>query len=178
MQGSEQEFFVEHSVLHPKYNPDTVDYDVALLRIPTDENEELPEDQNVACLPGPGQPLPPVGTKCTIIGWGKEKNSDVMGTDILHEAEIPIVSKTQCLNVYEDYYITDNMFCAGYKGGRIDSCAGDSGGPLLCEQDGRWTVYGVTSFGEGCGREGKFGIYAQVPNFVQWIERELTRDFA
>ena len=41
--------------------------------------------------------------------------------------QIPIVSKAECLNVYKDYLITDNMFCAGYKGGRIDSCAGDSG---------------------------------------------------
>ncbi len=115
-------------MLHPNYNPDTVDNDVALLRIPIDENEELlADDQNVACLPGPGQALPAEGTKCTIIGWGKEKNSHVYGTDVLHEAEIPIVSKAECLNVYEDYYITGNMFCAGYKGGRIDSCAGDSG---------------------------------------------------
>lgn len=44
-----------------------------------------------------------------------------------------------------------------------------AGGPLLCEHNGRWTVFGVTSFGEGCGQQGKFGIYAQVPNFVEWI---------
>jgi secreted trypsin-like serine protease len=44
----------------------------------------------------------------------------------------------------------------------------------LCEENGRWTLFGVTSFGEGCGREGKFGIYAQVPNFVEWIERVIN----
>ena len=45
-----------------------------------------------------------------------------------------MVSKAECNNVYKDYYISDNMFCAGYQGGRIDTCAGDSGGPLLCQK--------------------------------------------
>ena len=41
--------------------------------------------------------------------------------------QVPIVPMKDCMSVYKNYYITDNMFCAGYKGGRIDSCAGDSG---------------------------------------------------
>jgi hypothetical protein len=41
--------------------------------------------------------------------------------------QIPIVSKSSCKSVYSDYFISDNMFCAGHKEGRIDSCAGDSG---------------------------------------------------
>ena len=66
-----------------------------------------------------------------------------------------------CREVYEDYFITENMFCAGYRKGRIDSCAGDSGGPLLCQVGDRWTIFGITSFGEGCGKRGKYGIYTK-----------------
>lgn len=69
---------------------------------------------------------------CTIIGWGKMRNNDITGTNVLHAAEIPIISTEECKNVYIDYKITKNMFCAGHKRGRIDTCAGDSGGPLLC----------------------------------------------
>lgn len=87
--------------------------------------------------------------------------------------QVPIVKTSACREVYEDYFITDNMFCAGYRKGRIDSCAGDSGGPLLCPVDDKWTIFGITSFGEGCGKRGKFGIYTKVPNYVSWIQRVI-----
>ena len=88
-------------------------------------------------------------------------------------AQVPIVNTTTCREVYEDYLLTKNMFCAGYRKGRIDSCAGDSGGPLLCPVGDRWTIFGITSFGEGCGKRGKYGIYTKVPNYVGWIRRVI-----
>ena len=71
--------------VHPDYDPDTVDNDVALLRLP----ELVPMDHGVrlACLPQPSQSLP-VTQKCTIIGWGKKSSSHVFGTDVLHQAEV------------------------------------------------------------------------------------------
>lgn len=88
---------------------------------------------------------------------------------------MPIVSNEVCRGVYEDYHITGNMFCAGDRRGRHDSCAGDSGGPLLCRDPAshRWTVLGITSFGEGCGKRGKYGIYTRLPNYVRWVHRVM-----
>lgn len=40
-----------------------------------------------ACLPQRFQPLPKEH-QCTIIGWGKRKNTDEVGTNLLHEAEV------------------------------------------------------------------------------------------
>ena len=92
LQGTEREYFVEHSILHPDYNPDTVDNDVALLRIPSEGGDGFSQSQgpdpSMACLPEAGERLPGGGSKCTIIGWGKEKNSHVYGTDVLHQAEV------------------------------------------------------------------------------------------
>ena len=90
-EGSEYEYAVKTAVLHPDYNPDTVDNDVALLKIPATETADreggLPEFPS-ACLPDHGEELPPTGSHCTIVGWGKEKNTHVFGTDVLHEAEV------------------------------------------------------------------------------------------
>ncbi|XP_042861376.1 transmembrane protease serine 9-like isoform X1 [Penaeus japonicus] len=167
-EGAEVEYKVSRTVIHPKYDSTTVDNDVALLQLP----EPVATTPRIApaCLPEQGANLP-VGDKCTIIGWGKERNTHLFGTDVLHEAEVvPIIASKICEAVYEDYYITSNMFCAGYLKGRVDSCAGDSGGPLLCQRHGRWYIYGITSFGEGCGKKGKFGIYARVSNYRHWIQ--------
>ncbi|XP_076636759.1 uncharacterized protein LOC143349409 [Colletes latitarsis] len=173
-EGTELELRVDSVTIHPEYDADTVDNDVAMLRLPIALTPS--PSRGIVCLPAPNQPLP-VNQLCTIIGWGKSRVTDHFGTDVLHQAQIPIVSAEACRDVYIDYRITDNMFCAGYRRGKMDSCAGDSGGPLLCrdprKSDHPWTIFGITSFGEGCGKRGKFGIYARLSNYVRWIIRVM-----
>ncbi|XP_076662265.1 uncharacterized protein LOC143365721 [Halictus rubicundus] len=179
-EGSELELRVDSVKVHPEYDADTVDNDIAMLRLPF--SLAASPSRGIACLPAPNQPLP-ANQLCTIIGWGKSRVTDDFGTDVLHEAQIPIVSSEACRDVYVDYRITDNMFCAGYRRGKMDSCAGDSGGPLLCRDPRKpehpWTIFGITSFGEGCGKRGKFGIYARLSNYVRWISRVMkeSNDF-
>jgi len=91
-------------------------------------------------------------------------------SDIL---QVYVMPNKKCHEMYENYHITENMFCAGHSS-RRDSCAGDSGGPLLCLVKNKWTIFGVTSFGEGCGKKGKFGVYTLVPNYIEWIQRVIN----
>jgi hypothetical protein len=73
-------------VTHPGYDADTVDNDVALLRLPVEVRPD--KYRGFACLPRHDQQLPPAQQLCTIIGWGKKRSSDAFGTDILHEATV------------------------------------------------------------------------------------------
>ena len=66
-------------------------------------------------------------------------------------------------------------FCAGWEEGVQDSCTGDSGGPFMCRHGSTWKLYGVVSWGEGCGQANKPGIYADVRAFANWI-RKTARD--
>ncbi|ETE62775.1 Atrial natriuretic peptide-converting enzyme, partial [Ophiophagus hannah] len=52
---------------------------------------------------------------------------------------------------------------------------GDSGGPLVCEQPaGRWTLFGLTSWGSVCfSKVFGPGVYSNVSHFLEWIEREI-----
>jgi len=148
---------------HPKYNQSTMDYDFALLRLSSpvtlgkvielaDENTQVSE-----------------GAKACVTGWGATSEGGPGSIDLLG-AEVPVVSNDVC-NRPESYSgdITDNMMCAGREEGGIDSCQGDSGGPMSTPLEGRTTLIGVVSWGEGCARRLKYGVYARVSAAAPWI---------
>lgn len=52
---------------------------------------------------------------------------------------------------------------------------GDSGGPLACVKDDVSFLYGIISWGDGCGKTGKPGVYTKVVNYVNWINTIIKR---
>ena len=175
-EGPEEDFKVVAEFVHDHFDSDTIDNDIALLKLakPAAEGENI----GYACVPETEDRIP-VNTLCYAVGWGKMKDTHLFGTDVLREAPVPLVSQDKCQEAF-DYEIMDTQMCAGYRRGGVDTCAGDSGGPLMCEmeRDGvtQWYAYGVTSFGEGCGDKGKYGIYSNVTKFSDWVSK-VTRKF-
>lgn len=43
-------------------------------------------------------------------------------SSILQEAEVPLITHQKCKELMPEYNITENMICAGYDKGGIDSC--------------------------------------------------------
>jgi len=156
---------VEKIIVHPKWrqSPTEFDFDAALLKLKTPAKLVQP-----IAVVAPGGGLP-VGPDVRVSGWGATAEG-AAGTDDLFRVDVPVVSNAEC-NKPESYdgRVSENMFCAGLREGGKDSCQGDSGGPVVSRATGANQLVGVVSFGDGCARRLKYGVYTRVSQISQWI---------
>ncbi|XP_043943183.1 ovochymase-1 [Protopterus annectens] len=169
---------VRSIVLHEQFDHVTLDYDVALLRLqaPLNFNDYV----RPVCLPELLNTLNPTKV-CVATKWGSTKEGDVR-VNRLQQTIAPVLNTSICeRDFYSDHPggITDQMVCAGLPtpDGR-DSCQGDSGGPLVCMDDrnsGTFRIYGIASWGAGCFRPKKPGVYTRVRVIMNWILEEIEK---
>ena len=124
---------------------------------------------DIAYLPVAGQSPP---GDCHIAGWGimdNRTNSDTAKK--LQFADIAIYTDDICAFLYPLSFNRYNMFCAGDFISERDACEGDSGGPLICDINGKPVIYGVVSFGKPCSSNDSvhIGVYAKVFSAITWI---------
>lgn len=113
------------------------------------------------------------GNNATAMGWGLLTETGVFPNDFppdLQEVDLPIVSESLCQLAYGTGVINDLHLCAGLTSGGVDTCKGDSGGPLIVENNNTAYLAGITSFGVGCARPGFFGVYTRVSQFADWVK--------
>lgn len=125
------------------------------------------------CLPHSNMSFPD-NYCCIISGWG-HMHEKAEGYSTLQEGGVRLISQDSCRKpeVYGNH-VTADMLCAGLNG-CVDACQGDSGGPLACSRGDVSFLYGVISWGEGCGRSGKPGVYTRVLNYLDWIHSVIHR---
>src|SRR3954447_5884455 len=165
--GQGQHPAVKRTIVNPNYNILNGDsYDVSLLELATPVN---PPTVKVA---GPGeQPLWKPGTMATIAGFGVTSE----GGDppaVMQEAQVPITTDAYAAGAYGTSFDPKTMLGAGFPQGGVDSCQGDSGGPLLVPTaGGELRLAGDTSWGDGCARPGKPGVYGRLGDTTlrEWI---------
>uniref|UniRef100_G1NWP2 Transmembrane serine protease 13 n=1 Tax=Myotis lucifugus TaxID=59463 RepID=G1NWP2_MYOLU len=162
---------ISQIIINGNYSDEQDDYDIALMRL--SKPLALSAHIHPACLPMHGQTFS-LNETCWITGFGKTRETDEKTSPFLREVQVGLIDFRKCNDflVY-DSYLTPRMMCAGDLRGGRDSCQGDSGGPLVCEQNGRWYLAGVTSWGTGCGQRNKPGVYTKVTELLPWIYSKM-----
>lgn len=182
------------------YDPTTSDYDVALLTLERplwtgpvapaangfDRIAPLAFDARLAARYGdPDRTPTPIASAG---GWG-DVNPAPSGPPSypsdLHAVRMPLVPDATCEAQYAaiEQPITGRMICAG--GGRLhlDTCYGDSGGPLLVDREdpprppGDYVLVGLVDFGNGCAQSGYAGVYTRIasPAVSQFLSSGVGR---
>lgn len=160
---------VDTVVIHEEYDSFTSENDIALVQLKSKRSGQVIPLASKSIEISVGQPL-------EVTGWGVTSESeDAEASSNLLKANVPYVENATC-NGPESYNgsITSSMMCAGRRAGGVDACQGDSGGPLVWRTPDGPILVGVVSFGEGCARKLKYGVYTRVANYRDWIARTMA----
>jgi len=160
--GPYYQAYVSDIVMHPSYDSDTLDNDIALLRLT--EPVEFDYDIQPICLPHQGADF--TGDTAQVTGWGTLSSGGYQPW-VNYFVGVPIRTQAECTDSYGSEFIQSSMICAGYPEGGKDSCQGDSGGPLtVYDDDNHHVLVGVVSWGYGCASPDYYGVYTKVSHYV------------
>ncbi|KAI7800710.1 transmembrane protease serine 4a isoform X1 [Triplophysa rosa] len=156
---------VDKIILNRDYTSSRNDYDIAMIRLQAPIT--VGETRRPVCLPPQDLGLQ-AGDNLVVTGWGHVKEKGSLSSN-LQKAQIPLIDSAQCSSstVYGSS-ISLRMICAGYLEGNVDACQGDSGGPLVYSS-GRWMLVGVVSWGVGCARANRPGVYTNMDQMIDWV---------
>lgn len=155
-------------ILHQEYDSFSQANDIAVVRLqqpldlsgPDAQSVELPDQNEFGFEPG---------DILTVTGWGDTSEGGT-GSTVLKKVNVPAINLNTCnSSLFYSGSVLPGMLCAGI-GGR-DSCQGDSGGPLVRDR----LQIGVVSWGYGCARPNRPGVYTDISFYRDWIETAKGR---
>ncbi|XP_047037275.1 venom protease-like isoform X1 [Helicoverpa zea] len=164
---------IKRIVIHPEYKAPSKYHDIALLE--TENEINFGHDLLPACLRIDDEET----STGEAAGWGRLGYRQALA-DTLQVVHLSAFSEAECSSLYPPHrllargYDHEKQMCFGsVRGEVIDTCEGDSGGPLQYNKDlirCLFHIIGVTSYGKDCGIPGSAGMYTRVSHYVPWIE--------
>jgi len=173
-----QSFRVQKIVVHKNKKGKASLVDLALLKV----SEEIPLTlYTPLCLPEQDYDIR--GQNVTLTGWGllncpsPSNNPWCTGgvpAPTLQEIAFPVPSLAVC-KAASNNYGKGKVFCWGGEKGK-SGCFGDSGSPLIYNQDGQYTLMGSVSggTGSGCGAKDTYGMSWEVSKYRDWYMETAT----
>ncbi|KAK9765414.1 Enteropeptidase [Basidiobolus ranarum] len=112
----------------------------------------------------------------TAAGWGATETQNF--SDTLYEVNLEVGTEAKCTTVVPQYQgLNGPKICVANRPGS-DTCFGDSGGPLFQQENGHFSILGVTSYGPQkdvtalfkCGGNDTYGVYTRLVSFNDFIK--------
>ncbi|XP_063375344.1 phenoloxidase-activating enzyme-like [Cydia amplana] len=152
--------------VHQQFDRRAVHNDIAMLRLAG----PAPNSEYIRPIPLPTFNINNAkyeGAPLTIAGWGQTEHGQP--SPIKLHAQVQLISPNTCRKYFP---VTGGMLCAAGRHGQ-DSCFGDSGGPIMVEQQGNFQLVGIVSFGDSkCGGS-KPSVYTNVFSYLDWIQNTM-----
>ncbi|XP_070118497.1 transmembrane protease serine 11B [Equus caballus] len=158
---------VQNIIFHENYSKPGVHDDIALVQLA--EEVSFTKYVRRICLPEAKMKLSD-NDSVVVTGWGTLYMNGPLPV-ILQQASVKIIDNKVCNAPHAlAGLVTDTMLCAGFMSGEADACQNDSGGPLAYPDSRNiWHLVGIVSWGEGCGKKNKPGVYTRVTAYRDWI---------
>lgn len=159
-------------ISHPAYNPQTLNNDMALIRLPVD----VPLSVNIQPVRLPTQAQANASFQdatSTVSGFGRFSDTVNAISNELRFVQLRIISNAECAGVYGGATVVAHVICArGLTAANQGTCNGDSGGPLTLNEGGVSTQIGVVSFVAAAGCEaGLPSGYMRTASFLGWVNQ-------
>nr|XP_022904675.1 cationic trypsin-like [Onthophagus taurus] len=166
---SQQSFKATKVYVHEKYFEKDPYYDIAAVKLNREASDFQP-----CCLPSKVMKESRRPKEALVTGLGELKFNSRDTPCTVHEARVLMYPDKTCRSMLNQADGTGKKlkgaFCAGYLSGGIDSCRGDSGGPLIAlGPNSRYYLIGITSFGFDCAQPKRLGIYTDVSKYLGWL---------
>jgi len=156
---------VDRVVPHERYNPQSMENDVALLHL----NRPVTFSPRVSpvCLEATAENYPMIETA----GWGNI-GAGIQGGPMLNHVDVKEVPTRDCQRHWGQ---VDGNRQVCYRNGMKGSCQGDSGGPLTVSRAGTHYQIALVSFGPmRCDTYGVPNVGTRVSAFRNWIMSRAT----